>query len=94
VQALQILKTTQKVDLMISDVGLPGHMNGRQLAAAGRKLRPHLKVLFITGNAETAASADDPAGHDVEIMSKPFGSAELERKVFALTSGSTTSQPG
>jgi signal transduction histidine kinase/CheY-like chemotaxis protein len=85
VQGLQVLKTSQQVDLMISDVGLPGHMNGRQLAAAGRKLRPRLKVLLITGNADTAASADDTTGQDMETMFKPFGLADLERKVSAMT---------
>ena len=85
VQGLQILKTSQQVDLMISDVGLPGHMNGRQLAAAGRKLRPRLKVLLITGNADTATSAEDTTGQDMETMFKPFGFAELERKVSAMT---------
>ena len=45
---------SQRIDLMISDVGLPG-MNGRQLAEIGRQLRPDLKVLFITGYAEHAA---------------------------------------
>ena len=85
VQGLQILKTIQQVDLMISDVGLPGHLNGRQLASAGRKLRPRLKVLLITGNADAATSADDTTGQDMEIMFKPFGLAELERKVSAMT---------
>ena len=88
-QGLQILKASQQVDLMISDVGLPGHMNGRQLAAAGRNLRPHLKVLLITGNADTATSADDTTGQDMETMFKPFGFAELERKVSAMTLDST-----
>ena len=85
VQGLQILKTSQQVALMISDVGLPGHMNGRQLAAAGRKLRPRLKVLLITGNPDKATSADDTTGQDIEILFKPFGFAELERKVSAMT---------
>ena len=85
VQALQTLKTSQQVDLLISDVGLPGPMNGRQLAAAGRKLRPRLQVLFMTGIADTATSADATTGQDMETMFKPFGFSELERKVSAMT---------
>ena len=52
--ALPVLDSGQRIDLMISDVGLPG-MNGRQLAEIGRQYRPGLKVLFITGYAEHAA---------------------------------------
>jgi CheY-like chemotaxis protein len=52
--ALPIIESSQRIDLMISDVGLPG-MNGRQLAEIGRQIRPDLKVLFITGYAEHAA---------------------------------------
>lgn len=52
--ALPIIESSQRIDLLISDVGLPG-MNGRQLAEIGRQIRPDLKVLFITGYAEHAA---------------------------------------
>lgn len=52
--ALAILRGKQGIDLLITDVGLPGGMNGRQVADAGRELRPGLKVLFITGYAEAA----------------------------------------
>lgn len=84
-QGLEVLKSIQRVDLLISDVGLPGHMNGRQLADAGRKLRPELKVLFITGYADKAASAGGLAGQDMEVMIKPFGLDEFELKVSAMT---------
>ncbi len=85
VQGLHILKMNQRVDLLVSDIGLRGHMDGRQLAAAGRKLQPRLKVLLITGNANTVTSEDDAAGKDMEIMFKPFGFADLERRVSAMT---------
>jgi signal transduction histidine kinase/CheY-like chemotaxis protein len=84
-QGLDVLKSIQRVDLLISDVGLPGHMNGRQLADAGRKLRPALKVLFITGYADKAASAGGLAGQDMEVMIKPFGLDEFEGKVSSMT---------
>jgi signal transduction histidine kinase/CheY-like chemotaxis protein len=84
-QGLDILKSTQRVDLLISDVGLPGHMNGRQLADAGRKLRPALKVLFITGYADSAASAGGLAGQGMEVMVKPFELDGFERKVSDMT---------
>lgn len=84
-QGLDVLQSPQRVDLLISDVGLPGHMNGRQLADAGRKLRPELKVLFITGYADSAASAGGLAGQDMEVMVKPFGLDAFERKVSDMT---------
>ncbi len=84
-QGFNVLNSSQRVDLLISDVGLPGHMNGRQLADAGRKLRPELKVLFITGYADKFASAGGLAGQDMEVMIKPFGLSEFERKVSAMT---------
>src|SRR5258705_1775014 len=53
--ALQVLRSDTRIDLLVTDVGLPGGMNGRQLADFGRTARPNLKVLFITGYAEKAA---------------------------------------
>lgn len=53
--ALRYLESDSAVDLLITDVGLPGGMNGRQLADEARKHRPELKVLFVTGFAENAA---------------------------------------
>ena len=63
--ALKILETGRRIDLMITDVGLPGGMNGRQVADAARMLRKDLKVLFITGYAENAAVGNGQldAGH-------------------------------
>jgi len=52
---LRILETRARIDLLLTDVGLPGGMNGRQLADAAREQRPGLKVLFLTGYAESAA---------------------------------------
>ena len=83
-QGLDLLKSSQRFDLLISDVGLPGHMNGRQLADAARTLRPELKVLFITGYADKAASAGGLAGQDMEVLIKPFGLDEFELKVATM----------
>ena len=59
---LKILEAGTRIDLLITDVGLPGGMNGRQLADAARQRRPDLKVLFITGYAENAAVGNGLAG--------------------------------
>ena len=49
--ALKLLNSDLHIDLLLSDVGLPGGMNGRQLADAARQKRPNLEVLFVTGYA-------------------------------------------
>ena len=51
---LKVLQSSVVIDLLVTDVGLPGGMNGRQVADGGRAVRPNLKVLFITGYAENA----------------------------------------
>jgi PAS domain S-box-containing protein len=79
--ALRTIETERRIDLMITDVGLPGGMNGRQLADAARVKRADLKVLFITGYAENAAINNGHLGHGMEILTKPFAMATLANKV-------------
>jgi PAS domain S-box-containing protein len=80
--ALRILKTAQRIDLLVTDVGLPD-INGRELADAGRLERPDLKVLFMTGYAEKAAgSAFLEAG--MEILMKPFLMEDLAAKLRGM----------
>jgi CheY-like chemotaxis protein len=69
---LTVLQSDVRIDLLITDVGLPGGMNGRQMADAGREKRPKLKVLFITGYAENAVlnNANLPPG--MHVLTKPF----------------------
>jgi len=74
---LDILRSTARIDLLISDVGLPNGMNGRQLADAARELRPELKVLFITGYEENALLSEGHLGIGVQAMTKPFTMEEL-----------------
>jgi signal transduction histidine kinase/DNA-binding response OmpR family regulator len=82
--ALRHLQSDLAVDLLITDVGLPGGMNGRQLADEARKHRPDLKVLFITGFAENAAVGHGHLASGMEVMGKPFEIASLVEKVKAL----------
>jgi len=78
--ALPIIESGQRIDLMISDVGLPG-MNGRQLAEIGRQVRPDLKVLFITGYAEHAAVRGGFLDPGMQLITKPFTFDLLTAKV-------------
>jgi PAS domain S-box-containing protein len=83
--ALRILQSSQRVDLLVSDIGLPG-LNGRQLADAARVTRPGLKVLFVTGYAEDAAGSAflEPG---MEIVIKPFTMDALATKIREMIEG-------
>jgi len=83
---LKILQSDMHIDLLITDVGLPGGMNGRQMADAGRETRPDLKTLFITGYAETAAIGNEPLGVGMWVLTKPFGVDALTSRVRELMS--------
>ena len=83
--AMPILDSGQRIDLMISDVGLPG-MNGRQLAEIGRQYRPGLKVLFITGYAEHAAVRGGFLDPGMQMITKPFTFDLLTAKVREMIS--------
>lgn len=78
---LALLQSHAAIDLLITDVGLPGGMNGRQLADAARASRPALKVLFITGYAENAVVGNGHLDPGMEIMTKPFTLDGLARRV-------------
>ena len=83
-QALEVLKdATKHIDLMMTDVGLPG-MDGRELATEARKLRPALPILFASGYAE---SIDVPAG--MHVIGKPFSIDQLRDKVKAVLDQNT-----
>jgi PAS domain S-box-containing protein len=69
---LKVLESNARVDLLITDVGLPGGMNGRQVADAARASRPNLKVLFITGYAENAVIGRGRLDNGMFVMTKPF----------------------
>ncbi len=78
---LKILQSDQQVDLLITDVGLPGGMNGRQVADAARTTRPDLRVLFVTGYAENAAVGAGQLDAGMAVITKPFAMAALGGKV-------------
>jgi PAS domain S-box-containing protein len=78
---LAILQSDARVDLLVTDVGLPG-LNGRQLADAARLKRPDLKILFMTGYAHNAAIGNGTALEPgMEIMTKPFALDDLAKKI-------------
>ncbi len=78
------LRSNVRIDLLVSDVGLPNGMNGRQLADAARLLRPGLNVLFITGYAENAVLGQDGLPHGMQLLTKPFTMERLTSRIEAL----------
>jgi hypothetical protein len=83
---LKLLRKGERIDLLVTDVGLPG-MNGRQLADQAREMRPDLKVLFITGYAESVAMADGFLPPGMEMVTKPFDLEHLSQRIRAMISG-------
>jgi CheY-like chemotaxis protein len=81
---LKILQSAVAVDLLVTDVGLAGGINGRQVADAARISRPGLKVLFITGYAEHAVISDGVLEPGMRVITKPFALADLASKVRAM----------
>lgn len=79
-EALELLKTRQDVQLLFTDVVLPG-LNGRQLADAALRVRPNLKVLFTTGYTRNAIVHNGRLDQGVDLISKPFTFAALAAKV-------------
>ncbi|MET0268884.1 MAG: PAS domain-containing protein [Sphingomonas sp.] len=84
--ALRMLSADRAIDLLVTDVGLPG-MNGRQLADAIRTSRPDLKVLFITGYAESAVLNHGHLEPGMHVITKPFAMEALASRIKALITG-------
>jgi signal transduction histidine kinase len=84
---LRILQSDVRIDLLITDVGLPNGMNGRQLADAAREIRPWLKILFITGYAENAVVGNGHLDKGMQIIAKPFAMDVLAKKIRGIFEG-------
>jgi CheY-like chemotaxis protein len=81
---LRALQSEARIDLLITDIGLPGGMNGRQMADAGRETRPDLNVLFITGFAENALINHGRLEPGMSVLTKPFAVDALAARIREL----------
>ena len=81
---LKVLQSDARIDLLVTDVGLPGGMNGRQLADAARVERPQMRVLFITGYAENAVINHGHLEPGMQVLTKPFALESLASRIKEL----------
>lgn len=84
---LKVINSDMRIDLLITDVGLPGGLNGRQVADAVRSVRPDLKVLFITGYAENAVLSHGHLDAGMHVLTKPFAVDALATRIRRLIEG-------
>ncbi len=82
--ALNILRADANIDLLVVDVGLPGGMNGREVAEAARADRADLKVLFVTGYAVNVALNGEPLEANTMVITKPFAVSDVVESIGAL----------
>jgi signal transduction histidine kinase/PAS domain-containing protein/ActR/RegA family two-component response regulator len=81
---LKVLQSDTSIDLLVTDVGLPGGMNGRQMADAGRVSRPDLAVLFITGYAENALFVNGRLAPGMAVLTKPFPVETMAARIRSM----------
>jgi hypothetical protein len=82
---VKILRSSERIDLLVTDIGLPG-INGRQVADQARDTRPGLKILFITGYAESVAMSEGFLQPGMELVTKPFDLDHLAQRIRAMIS--------
>jgi CheY-like chemotaxis protein len=80
---LAILQSPQRIDLLVTDIGLPG-LNGRQMVDAARKTRQDLKILFMTGYSQDAANASGFLEPGMAMMTKPFGMGAMANRIRTM----------
>jgi len=88
---LKVLQSKVRIDLLVTDVGLPGGMNGRQMADAARISRPDLKVLFVTGYAENAILGNGHLAPGMGVLTKPFALDAMAARIRSMIEASETS---
>lgn len=86
-EALDILDSNGSVDLLFTDLIMPGGMNGIVLAREARQRQPHLKILLTTGYAEASLERTDAGGSEFDLLNKPYRRTDLIRRVRAILDG-------
>ena len=89
VEALEILDGQTRIDLLFTDLIMPGGMNGVMLARAAKERQPKIKVLITTGYAEASLERTDAGGSEFEVINKPYKRLDLARRVRRVLDGPT-----
>jgi PAS domain S-box-containing protein len=92
-EALSIISERADIDLLLTDIVMPGGMNGRELGREAFKLNPKLKVLYCSGYADKAVLNEGLLDRNVQFLSKPYTRIELARRIRCMLTESS-SQPG
>jgi signal transduction histidine kinase len=87
-EALLLIEGNDSIDILFSDVVMPGAMNGVQLASEARRLQPNIKVLLTSGYTADALSSQHGLGEDVPLLAKPYLRGELAKRLDVLARGS------
>ena len=87
--ALGILDGAKPIDLLFSDMIMPGDLNGVALGREARRRWPRTKVLLTTGYAEASLERTDAGGREFDVLNKPYGRGDLARKVRVILDGPT-----
>ena len=88
-EALEILDGNDRIDMLFTDLIMPGGMNGVMLAREARRRQPRLKVLLTTGYAEASLERTDAGGSEFDVLNKPYRRTDLIRRVRAVLDGPT-----
>ncbi|WP_458095842.1 histidine kinase famiy protein [Roseomonas sp. WA12] len=88
-EAMRIIAGDQPLDMLFTDLIMPGGMNGVMLAREARRQRPRIKVLLTTGYADDSINRDAVGGTEFDLIHKPYGRAELARRVRIILDGPT-----
>jgi len=86
-EALNVLRSSEPIDLLFTDIIMPGSINGRELSIEALKLRPDLKVLFTSGYTENAIDHDGRLDQGVQLLRKPYRRADLANMIRAALMG-------
>ena len=89
---LKVLQSDVRIDLLVTDVGLPGGLNGRQMADAARTTRPDLAVLFITGYAENAVVGNGHLAPGMAVLTKPFAIETMTARIRSMIEAKRTAR--
>ena len=83
-EAVSVIKSTEPIDFLLSDLMLPGGISGRRVAEEMRRHRPEVKILLMSGYADETLKREDTPDSADTLLNKPFRRSELASKIRAL----------